>query len=42
MFAAVFATQHLVERRVQNGWISWGAAFAVLPVLGLLVSPLIG
>ena len=42
VFAAVFATQHLVERRVQNGWISWGAAFAVLPVLGLLVSPLIG
>lgn len=42
VFAAVFATRYLVESRVHNGWISWGAAFAVLPVLGLLVSELIG
>ncbi len=41
VFAAVFASQRLVDLRVQNVWISWGAAFAALPVLGLLVSPLI-
>lgn len=42
ILAGVLLSRHLIERRVQNGWISWGAAFVLLFVVGTLTEPWLG
>lgn len=42
IFAGVLLARARIEARVQNGWISWGAAFVLLFVLGTLSVPVIG
>jgi hypothetical protein len=37
--AAILGARFWVNQRVQNNWISWGVALALLPIVGSLVTP---
>jgi len=42
IFAGVLVARHRIDRSVQNGWISWGAALVLLFVIGVATRPLLG